>query len=257
MAAVELSGVSVTMNEEGKRADLALTVERGELAAFVGPNRSGKSLILKLCAGLVVPEAGTVRVLDRNLAELTEDEWDALRLRMGVVLQQPGLLSNMTVYNNVALPLRYHRALPEPEVERAVMARLEALGLAYARNRFPAQLNQGEARAAAIARALVMDPDLLLLDGPGEGLDAEMEARLGGLLAGTRRARALTILVTLHDYSPLLDAVDRVAFVRDGRVERMGSYAELLAGADPGMKPYLDPRATAGQHSTGENEVSR
>lgn len=250
MAAVELSGVSVRMNEEGKQADFTLSVERGQLAAFVGPNRSGKSLILKLCAGLVVPDGGTVRVLGRDLAELTEDEWDAFRLRMGVVLQPPGLLSNMTVYNNVALPLRYHRALPEPDIERAVMTRLEPLGLASARNRFPAQLNQGEARAAAIARALIMDPDLLLLDGPGEGLDAEMEATLGELLARARRDRALTILVTLHDYSPLLESVDRVAFVRDGRVERMGSYAELLAGADQGMKPYLAPGATAGKHST-------
>lgn len=257
MAAVELSGVSVPMNEEGKRADLTLAVERGELAAFVGPNRSGKSLILKLCAGLVVPDSGTVRVLDRDLAELTEDEWDALRLRMGVVLQQPGLLSNMTVYNNVALPLRYHRALPEPEIERAVMTRLEALGLAAARTRFPAQLNQGEARAAAIARALVMEPELLLLDGPGEGLDAEMEAVLGGLLVAARRDRVLTILVTLHDYSPLLDSADRVGFVRDGRVERIGAYAELLAGADQGMKAYLAPGRVPTTTSQGENEVPR
>lgn len=241
MAAIELVGASVAMEPGARRADLTLSVETGEFMAVVGPNRAGKSLLIKLCAGLVAPETGTVRVLDRDLAGLTEEEFDALRLRLGVVLQQPGLLSNMTVFNNVALPLRYHRGLAAPELESRVMEGLEALGVAAMRDRFPAELSQGEARCAAIARALVMNPDILLLDGPGEGLDVEMEAALARLLAEARRSRSLTILATLHDVSPLLEGADRVAFVRDGKVERAGPYAALLADADPGLRPYLAP----------------
>ncbi|WP_447972895.1 ABC transporter ATP-binding protein [Nitrospira sp. Kam-Ns4a] len=257
MAAIELSGVSVVMEQEALRADFTLSAEAGQFVALVGPNRSGKSLILKLCAGLVEPDAGTVRVLDRDLAELTEEERDEFRLRVGVVLQQPGLLSNLTVFNNVALPLRYHRGLEQEALEPLVMAWLEPLGLAAVRNRFPAELNQGEVRGAALARALVMEPDLLLLDGPTEGLDATMATTLGRLLAELRRARPVTILATLHGYSPLLEQADRVAFVRAGRVLRAGAYAALLAGADAEMRPYLEPVLSASKTLNPGDEVLR
>lgn len=162
-----------------------------------------------------------------------------LRQRVGTVLQAPGLLSNMTVFNNVALPLRYHRGLSDEELATLVMVHLEALGVAELRHRFPAELNQGEARCVAIARALSLDQELLLLDDPLEGLDALTSRRLGEWLQAQRRSRSLTILATTRRASSLLAMVDRFAFVRDGQVQAQGRYEDLLASADEAMKDYL------------------
>lgn len=239
MPVLELSGASVEMEGHGRWSDLTLSLNVGESCALIGPNRGGKSLALKLCAGLVTPERGTVRLFGQDLHALNEEELAELRKRVGTVLQAPGLLSNMTVFNNVALPLRYHRGLSDEELEPLVMVGLEALGVADLRYRFPAELNQGEARCVAIARALALDQELLLLDDPLDGLDALSIRRLGELVQAQRRCRSLTILATTRRAAPLLSIVDRLAFVQDGQVRAQGRYEELLARADDAMKDYL------------------
>ncbi len=239
MPVLELSGAAVEMEGQGQWSDLTLSLDEGEACALIGPNRGGKSLALKLCAGLVTPEQGAARLFGQDLNELNEEELVELRQRVGTVLQAPGLLSNMTVFNNVALPLRYHRGLSDEELEPLVMVRLEALGVAGLRHRFPAELNQGEARCVAIARALSLDQELLLLDDPLEGLDALTSRRLGEWLQAQRQSRPLTILATTRRASSLLAMVDRFAFVRDGRVQAQGRYEELLASADDAMQDYL------------------
>lgn len=236
-AAIELSEARAEPN--GGAAGFTLTVETGEFLALVGPARSGKELILKLCAGLIEPVEGTVRVLGCDQASLNEEELIDLRMRVGIVLQPPGLLSNMTVYNNVALPLRYHRGLSDEEIRPRVMGELEMLGMAALGDRFPAELTPGETRGVAIARALILDQELLLLDEPTDGMDAGMIRRLGGLLMDRRQSRPLTIVSTLHDFSSLLERADRVVFVRDGRIEAIGRHADLLAKAGADMKDYL------------------
>jgi phospholipid/cholesterol/gamma-HCH transport system ATP-binding protein len=239
MPVLELSGAAVEMEGQGEWSDLTLSLDEGEACALIGPNRGGKSLALKLCAGLVTPERGAARLFGQDLNALNEEELAELRQRVGTVLQAPGLLSNMTVFNNVALPLRYHRGLSGEELEPLVMVRLEALGVAGLRDRFPAELNQGEARCVAIARALSLDQELLLLDDPLEGLDALTSRRLGEWLQAQRQSRPLTILATTRRASSLLAMVDRFAFVRAGRVQAHGRYEELLASADDAMKDYL------------------
>lgn len=237
--AVELNNVHVGMDGEDWHVDFTLAVKPGEFVLLVGPGRSGKGLLLKLCAGLVAPEQGTVRVLDRDLAALDEEGLSELRQRIGVVLQQPGLRSNMTLYTNVCLPMVYHQGIDEEALRPRVMPVLEELGLAPLQSRFPAQLTQGEARCAALARALVMDQELLLLDEVMAGLDAEMVARVDRVLTAYRRTHAVTILATLHNPSPLLEHADRIVFIRQGRVEAVGSYAEMAKTSDEVLRVYL------------------
>jgi len=244
-AAIEISGVSMELEGQDGLTDLTLTVEVGEFLALAGPNRSGKSLILKLCAGLVAPDGGTVRVLGQDLATLSEEELAGLRQRVGVVLHQPGLLSNMTVLNNVALPLRYHCGMEEEGLRPLVMAQLELFGLEALWNRFPAEINEGEARCAAIARALILGQELLLLHDPTEGLDAPMIQRLGQLRTRYRGTKPLTILATMRTYSPLMETADRVAFLRDGTIQAVGRQQEMLAAADADMRGYLQPVPSA------------
>jgi ABC-type transporter Mla maintaining outer membrane lipid asymmetry ATPase subunit MlaF len=227
--AIELSGVVVQLQGQECLSDVTLTVASGECVVLLGPNRSGKSLILELCAGLVEPARGTVLVLGRDWSRVQAQDERDLRLRIGTVLQPPGLLSNLTLFNNVALPLRYHRAgLATGEIERLVTDQLGPLGLTPLRDRFPAQLSPGEARCAAIARALVLKPELLLVDDPVDGLDADMVGRLGEHFEATRRSRPMALVLTLRVSSPLLDCADRVAEVQAGRIHavRLGRHAD-------------------------------
>jgi len=188
---------------------------------------------------MVKPLQGSVRVLGTDLAVVGPDDLVALRQRVGTVLEPPGLLSNMTVFNNVALPLRYHRNLEDQAVAPLVMARLETLGVAHLRDRFPAELNQGEVRCAAIARALILDQEVLLLDDPLEGMDAGMVRRLGDWLAEQRAGRRLTILATTNRPSSLLAMVDRLGLVVDGAICAVGPYEQVLATAGSDMQDYV------------------
>lgn len=240
MKVIELSDAAVEMEgQAGRSSGFTLSIEAGESFALVGPNRAGKSLVLKLCTGMVKPSRGTVRVLGTDLAAIGQEELVALRQRVGTVLEPPGLLSNMTVFNNVALPLRYHRNLADTEVVPLVMARLESLGVAHLRDRFPAELNQGEVRCAAIARAVILDQEVLLLDDPLEGMDAGMVRRLGDWLGEQRRSRHLTILATTNRPSTLLAMVDRLGLVLDGTIRAAGPYEKVLAEAGADMQDYV------------------
>jgi len=237
---IEISDVVVELNGEGFTAHLVLTVNPGEFVILLGPTRSGKSLILELCAGLVQPQRGKVRVLGEEWADLPDEARMKLRMRIGTVLQLPGLLSNMTLFNNVALPLRYHRStLSDRDVDRVVIGHLEALGLAQLRDRFPAQLNPGEIRCAAIARAMVLDQELLLLDDPLGGLDAGMVQRLGEHIANRRQRGPVTVLATMRSYSAFLELADRVAVVRGGQIEAIGPRSVIAQHGGAEMSAYF------------------
>ncbi len=243
--AVELSQARAGMTGEDWKTEFTLSVPPGEFVALVGPSRSGKGLLLKLCAGLVAPEEGTVRVLDHDLASLDSEELAELRRRIGVVLQQPGLRSNMTLYTNVTLPLVYHLGVDEETLQPQVMPLLDALGLGPLRKYFPSQLTLGEARCAALARALVMDQEVLLIDEPMAGLDAEMAQRVVRVLSEYRRTHVVTILASMHNPSALLERADRIAFVRQGRVEASGPYADMAKTPDAALRAYLGGRSAA------------
>ena len=164
------------------------------------------------------------------------------RTEIGTVLQQPGLLSNMTVFNNVALPLRYHRSdLGEEAIAAEVMTHLAALGIDSLQDRFPSQVTHGELRCAAIARAMILGQRILLLDDPVSGLDAEMTRRVAQYLATCRLSRPLTILASLRHYSELLEIMDRVLFLRMGRAVAVGRPDELVARNETDLRGYLFP----------------
>ena len=239
-AIIILEQVRMSMLGTPHQLAVDVRIRASQFVAFVGSSRSGKSLILELMAGIVSPEAGRVMVLGHEWTADVNDEPNPVRLRLGAVLQQPGLLSNMTLFNNVALPLRYHRAsIAERDCENLVMAQLDRLALAPMRDRFPAELNHGEARRGAIARALMLDPQVLLLDDPVAGLDAEMVLRLKAYMEERRAEQVLTIVVALRSFSPFIEKADRLVLLRDGRVEADGTRAALTEVVAPPFREYL------------------
>ncbi len=219
---------------------LDLQITAGQFVALVGPSRSGKSLAIELAAGLLPPQSGKVMVLGQDWSAVEEAGKGSVRLRVGAVLQQPGLLSNMTLFNNVLLPLRYHRgAMLDRQREQVVMAQLERLGLASLRDRFPAELNQGEIRRGAIARSLMLDPDVLLLDDPVAGLDADMVLVLKQYVEARRQQQPLTVLAALRSFSPFIEGADRLVVLQDGRVEADGILESVGRTVPPALRRYV------------------
>ena len=238
--AIVLEKVVREMQGSRSRLEVSMRMTVGECVVVSGPSRSGKSLLIELCAGLVQPTSGRVLMCGSEWATLSATDHVELRRRIGTVLQQPGLLSNMTVYHNVALPLRYHQGtLNEKTCRDIVTEHVYALRLTDIQDRFPAQLTSGECRRVAMARAMILDPDILLLDDAVGGLDADTVDIVQKYLNDRRAKRPVTVLATLRVPSPFLKQADRVAFLREGNVEAFGPRETVRQEGTDRMKFYL------------------
>ena len=236
---IELDRVSASEGLLAHLEEVSLTVRRGEAVALVGSNRSGKGLALKLCAGMGEPSSGSVRVLGVDPAAASDEEMLHLRRRVGFVFAKPALLSNMSVYNNVALPLRYHAALPESAVQDRVMACLAECGVELFHDHMPSGLAMGDARLAALARALVTEPEILFVDDVLVGLDAGDLVRSRDLLGKRRRETGLTIVVSISAPTALFALMDRLVLMQDGRIVAVRPPAEAAQVDDPMVRDFF------------------
>jgi phospholipid/cholesterol/gamma-HCH transport system ATP-binding protein len=232
--ALHFDGVSSSLYQGQSIHDVSLLVRSGERVALVGSNNSGKSIALRLAAGLETPLAGTVRLLGINPALATEAEYLDLRRRVGVVFDRPGLLSNMSVFNNVALPLRYHTALSEFEMEDQVIEALREWGVENLRERFPAELTLGDARFVAFARAQVLNPEILFIDDMLLGLDAGGLARLRQFFESMRKT-GMTLVTSAGAPTRLFEVLDRLLYFQNGRLGADGTPAEVMKNQDPAV----------------------
>jgi ABC-type Fe3+/spermidine/putrescine transport system ATPase subunit len=204
-------------------ADLSLRVAEGGLTALLGPSGSGKSTILKLIAGFLAPEAGDIRLADRSLLGLPPD-------RRGVVLvfQNAPLFPHLTLSQNVGFGLRM-RGLPGPEIARRVAAMLDRVQLTGLGDRRPAELSGGQAQRGALARALILDPAVLLLDEPLSNLDTALRDEMRGLIRRLQRESGVTMLVVTHDQGEAVVLADRIALILDGRLAQEAAPEEIFA----------------------------
>ncbi len=226
-----------------------LAVRRAEIFAVIGGSGSGKSTLLREMILLQKPNEGSVRVLGVDLANITDDAALALRLRFGVLFQQGGLFGSLTVLENIGLPLREHRQLGNQQVDAIAAGKLAAVGLtADVAGQYPSELSGGMVKRAALARALVMDPELLFLDEPTAGLDPQNAAGFDELVLKLSNTLGITVIMITHDLDLLWQVADRVAVLAEGTVQGIGSMAELARMATPAIRPFFDgPRARAAQ----------
>jgi len=238
---VEIRGLTSAFRVPGRKVvihkDLDLTVRRGEVLSIVGGSGSGKSVLLRQILGLEQPAAGEVRVLGRPVQELAGAGAAA---RIGMLFQHGALFSAFTVLENVAFPLRELKTLPSRLVEEAAMVKLQMVGLKPADARkMPSELSGGMVKRAALARALIMDPPLLLLDEPTAGLDPESSDGFVRLLRSLHRDLALTVVMVTHDLDTLFELSTRIAVLADRKVIIAAPPREVIAFDHPFIQSFF------------------
>jgi phospholipid/cholesterol/gamma-HCH transport system ATP-binding protein len=223
--------------------DVSFTVPRGETKVILGPSGSGKSTILRLLVGLVKPDGGTIHLDGEDITRVPESRLQEIRRRMGMVFQQGALFDSMTVGENVGYALLEHADHPEEEVEAAVRAHLEIVGLDSGLiDRMPDQLSGGMQRRVAIARALAaQDPEFLLYDEPTTGLDPQSAERITDLIVHLRDERRKTSIMVTHDIADAFKVANRITVLDEGRVVFEGSPAELVASDNAFLVEFLAP----------------
>jgi phospholipid/cholesterol/gamma-HCH transport system ATP-binding protein len=209
--------------------DLDLEIRRGEVTAIMGPSGTGKTTLLRLITGLVSAAGGDVEVDGQEVSRLGREDLYRLRRRMGMLFQNGALLTDLSVFENVAFPLREHTRLPERLIRPIVLAKLHAVGLRGAVDLMPAELSGGMARRVALARAIVMDPEILIYDEPFVGLDPISMGVVVRLIRQLNDTLGLTSVVVSHDVHEITAVADRAYLLSGGKVVAAGTPAELDA----------------------------
>jgi phospholipid/cholesterol/gamma-HCH transport system ATP-binding protein len=216
-----------------------LTIPEGCIAAVMGPSGTGKSVLIKHILGLLKADSGDVLVRGRALSRMSRSEVIAMRRDIGVMFQDGALFSSMTVYENVAFPLRQHTDYNDRDVREIVMEHLEKVGLGHAAERYPSELSGGMKKRAGLARGLVLDPGIVLADEPDSGLDPVRTALLGQLLIDRHAELGGTLLVITHNMMLAKRVSDYVAVLWKGKIVAAGPADEMFSSPDPFIRQFL------------------
>ncbi len=227
----------------GKRTILDgvnLTIPRGRAVAVLGTSGCGKSTLLRLIGGQLKPERGQVLVDGEDVHALDNEGLYRLRRKMGMMFQVSGLFSDLSVFENIAFPMREHTDLPEAMIRDLVLMKLHAVGLRGAHGLMPGELSGGMERRVALARAVALDPMLVMYDEPFAGLDPISLNVIANLLRRQNDALGAASIVVTYDVSESLKVVDYVYFLADGKIAAEGPTAEMLASNDPFVRQFMD-----------------
>ena len=236
---IQLEGVHLAFGDRAVFRGLDCRFPRGQISVLMGGSGAGKSTLLKMMAGLLRPDRGRVVVAGEEITELKERDLFRVRDRIGMLFQGGALLDAMTVFDNVALPLREHSKLSEADISAEVGRRLVAVGLPDTGELMPRELSGGMLRRAALARAIVTDPEIVLCDEPFSGLDPLNVRLIEALLVELNRRLGLTLIVTSHHLPSSLRMADQLVFMIDG-VAVCGTPPELLASDDVRVREFLE-----------------
>lgn len=216
-----------------------LTVQKGEIMVIIGPSGSGKSTLLRLMIGLTRPSAGEIWIGDQEISSLPEDGLNKIRRHMGMVFQNAALFDSLTVGENVAFGLRQHTSLSDAEIARIVARRLKMVGLAGQENVMPSELSGGMKKRVGLARAMALNPDIVLYDEPTAGLDPIMASSIDRLICRARRIYGVTSVVVTHDMASAFKIADRIAFLYDHRITAVGTVEEIKNSPDPAVQQFI------------------
>ena len=236
---VALDGVYLKRGDRQVLRGLSCGFPRGRISVVLGGSGCGKSTLMRLVGGLTRPDSGVVRVAGEDITRMSNRRLFDIRERIGMLFQGGALLDSMTVFDNVALPLREHSKLSEPDIRTEVSGRLASVGLEQVEGLYPRELSGGMNRRAALARAIVTDPEIVMVDEPFSGLDPINVRRIEALLVELNRRLDITLVVTSHHLASSLRMADRIVFMVGGRAIS-GTPESLLESDDQRVVEFLE-----------------
>ena len=242
--ALQVENVSFRLDRRVIFQDLSFRLSRGEALFVVGGSGSGKSLLLRICAGLIYPDQGSVTLGGVDLKTAPKGEIQDLRARIGFVFQDSALISNMAIYDNIALPLRYHHKWTEEQTRARVDEKMSLFGVDRSFDgSIPAMLSLEMRKRAALARAFVLEPEFLLLDQPTGGLETEIAESLSRIIRDYQRKTGASLLAVGSEYSRGDDYADRVGMLEGGRIAAEGTVEEMRPRMEKSVNGPIGDRA--------------
>jgi phospholipid/cholesterol/gamma-HCH transport system ATP-binding protein len=238
--AISIQSVSASYGKTRVLERIDLDVYRGETVALLGASGSGKTTLLRQVLGLAQPDTGSITIAGVDVTSCSAEQLKAVRRRIGVAFQASALFSSLTVEENAALPLAELTTLADPVIRLMAWMKLKAVGLDHAGALYPRELSGGMRKRAAIARAIALDPEILVLDEPSAGLDPIIAAGLDELILFLKRAFGMTMLVVTHSLESAFRISDRLAMLYRGSLVAVGTPAEFKASRHPRVRQFLD-----------------
>ncbi len=240
---IEIINLEKSFNSKKVLDGINLEIEKGKITVIIGRSGEGKSVLIKHIIGLLRPDAGKIILDGKEITSMKEREFNEIRKRFGMLFQGAALFDSMTVAGNVGFPLVEHTDLRDADILKIVKDKLRRVGLVDVEDVMPADLSGGMKKRVGLARAIVMDPEIVLFDEPTAGLDPIMSDSISDLVLETQRALQTTYIVITHDITLTYKIADKIAMLHEGRIIEQGSVEEMKANPNPILRQFLEGRA--------------
>lgn len=238
---VKIRGLEKSFGDYDVLRGIDLDLFQGENLVVLGRSGTGKSVLIKLISGLLMPDKGTIEVLGNDVANISQRELEALRIRIGFSFQSSALYDSMTVRKNLEFPLvRNRKGITRAEVNKNVESVLDAVGLSQTINQMPSELSGGQRKRIGIARTLILNPEIMMYDEPTAGLDPITCIEINDLINEVQQNYNTSSIIITHDLTCAKQTGDRVAMLLDGQFQRVGTFEEVFKTDDPRVKPFYD-----------------
>lgn len=241
-AVISLRQLNITFGTHTVLDNIDLEVYKGETLAVLGPSGTGKSTVLRSMIGLLEPNGGQIFIQGEDVSGLDEDGWNRLRMKMGMVFQYSALFDFLTVGENVAFGLRQHTDKSNEEIQGIVTQMLDLVGLPGTQDLYPAELSGGMKKRVGLARAIAVNPEIVLYDEPTAGLDPIMSRNISRLIKKTQEQLHVTSVLVTHDMQSAFYAADRVAMLYEGHIVAIGTAEEMKNSTNPIVKAFIEGR---------------
>lgn len=237
---INIKNLSKTFGKNEVLKDVNLSVKKGESLVVLGRSGSGKSVTIKCLVGLVKADKGSIKVFDHELTNLSENELNPIRVKIGFMFQNGALYDSMSVRQNLAFTLKHHtKDLAEDEVEKRIMEALENVGLAESIDKMPADLSGGMRKRIALARTLIIKPEIMLYDEPTSGLDTITSREISDLMLSVQEKYKTTSIIITHDMPCAKATANRIMILKDGAINAEGTYEELENSSDEWVRSFF------------------